>query len=313
MISVNDARRAQTVIGTRLHRTPVMQSTFLGNATGARVVLKLELFQRTGSFKPRGVLNALNALDPAARQRGVVSLSAGNHAQALAWGATSLGIPSTIVMPATAVRSKVDATKAYGGEVIQTEGDLLETTLELQRTRDLTLIHPFDDPRIIAGQGTVGLEILEDVPDVDVVVVGCGGGGLLAGIAAVVKQSRPGVRIIGVEPTGASAMRQSLDAGHAVRLERTNSIADGLAAPFAGALTFEHVRAFVDDVITIEDAEILDGMRALMQRCKILPEPAGAAATGALLTGRLTVPSGASVVSVVSGGNVDLERLRSMF
>jgi threonine dehydratase len=311
-ISVNDARRAQAVIGTRLHRTPVMQSTFLGNAVGARVVLKLELFQRTGSFKPRGVLNALNALDAGARQRGVVSLSAGNHAQALAWGATTLGISSTIVMPATAVRSKVDATKAYGGEVIQTEGDLLATTLELQRSRDLTLIHPFDDPRVIAGQGTVGLEILEDVPDVDVVVVGCGGGGLLSGIAAVVKQSRPGVRVVGVEPTGAAAMRQSLDAGHAVRLERMNTIADGLAAPFAGILTFEHVRAFVDDVVTIEDSEILDGMRALMQRCKILPEPAGAAATGALLTGRLTIPSGASVVSVVSGGNVDLERLRSL-
>jgi threonine dehydratase len=311
-ISVNDARRAQSIIGSRLHRTPVMQSTFLGNAIGARVVLKLELFQRTGSFKPRGVLNALHALDADARRNGVISLSAGNHAQALAWGASTLGIASTIVMPATAVRSKIDATRAYGGEVVQTDGDLLAAALDLQQRRKLTLVHPFDDLRIIAGQGTVGLEILEDVPDVDVIVVGCGGGGLIAGVAAVAKALRPGVRVIGVEPTGAAAMQQSLAAGHPVRLARTDTIADGLAAPFAGALTLQHVLAFVDEIVTVSDEEILAGMRALMQRCKILPEPAGAAATGALLSGRLTISPGSSVVSIVSGGNVDLDRLRSL-
>jgi threonine dehydratase len=312
LISVDDARRAAAVIGSRLHRTSVASSAYLSAAGGARVTLKLELFQKTGSFKPRGVLNALEALDPAARAKGVISLSAGNHAQALAWGASALGIRSAIVMPANASPTKVAATRGYGGEVIQTGEDLLATALELQRQRDLTMVHPFDDLRDIAGQGTVALEIIEDVPDVDVVLVGCGGGGLLAGIAAVVRQLRPAARVIGVEPAGANAMQQSLERGVPVRLQRLDTIADGLAAPFAGAHTLAHVQAFADDVVTVSDAEIIEGMKVLMQRCKILPEPAGAAATGALLTGRLTIPAGSSVVVVISGGNLDLGRLRAL-
>ncbi len=302
-------RNARDAIGARLHRTPLVSSSYLSHVVGADVSLKLELFQKTGSFKPRGVLNALATLDAASRARGVVSLSAGNHAQALAWGATTLGIRSTIIMPLTAARSKVDATRAYGGEVVQTENDLLGTTLQVQSERHLTMVHPFDDPRIIAGQGTVGLEILEDAPDVDVVIVGCGGGGLLSGVAAAIKQTRPAAYIVGVEPAGADAMRQSIARGEPVRLEKIDTIADGLAAPFAGTLTLAHAISFVDEIIALEDREILDGMRVLMQRCKILPEPAGAAATAALLTARLTIPPGARVVSVVSGGNVDLHRL----
>ena len=205
LVSIDDVRKAGSIIRNRVHRTPTSTSAFLSHVTGADVTLKLELFQKTGSFKVRGVLNALDALPDAARRKGVISLSAGNHAQALAWGAAKFGIHSTIVMPATATRSKVEATRGYGGEVIQTDGDLLATALEMQRARDLTLVHPFDDLRIIAGQGTVGLEILEDVPDVDVVVVGCGGGGLLSGIAAAVKLSRPRARVIGNEPTPARA------------------------------------------------------------------------------------------------------------
>jgi threonine dehydratase len=312
LVSLDDVRKAASIIRGRVHRTPTSTSEFLSNVTGANVTLKLELFQKTGSFKVRGVLNALDALPEAARRKGVISLSAGNHAQALAWGAAKFGIRSTIVMPATATRSKVDATRGYGGEVIQTDGDLLATALEMQRERDLTLVHPFDDLHIIAGQGTVGLEIIEDVPDVDIVVVGCGGGGLLSGVAAAVKLSRPLARVIGIEPTGANAMQQSVERGEPVRLARTDTIADGLAAPFAGQHTLHHVRAFVDQVLTVDDGEILQGMRVLMQRCKIAPEPAGAAATGALLTGRLTIPAGARVMSVVSGGNVDLDRLRGL-
>jgi threonine dehydratase len=310
LISIEAVRAARVAIGERLHRTPLVPSAYLSQRIGAPVWLKLELFQKTGSFKPRGVLNALHALDGESRAKGVISLSAGNHAQALAWGATSLGIHSTIVMPATAVRSKVEATKSYGGEIVQTQGDLLATALDIQRQRDLTMIHPFDDPLVIAGQGTVGLEIVEDLPEVDLVVVGCGGGGLLSGVAAAVKQARPAARIVGVEPAGANAMQQSLQKGAPVRLTRVDTIADGLAAPFAGAHTLEHVRAFVDQMITLEDHEILEGMRILMERCKVLPEPAGAAATGGLLSDRLTIPANGNVVAIVSGGNVDLARLR---
>jgi threonine dehydratase len=312
LVSVAEIRAAGAVIGDRLHRTPVTTSAWIGAQCGARVTLKLELFQRTGSFKPRGVLNTLATLTAAERARGVISISAGNHAQAVAWGAAAIGVKSTIVMPATAVRTKVDATRGYGGEVIQTGGDLFETALEIQRDRNLVLVHPFDDPRIIAGAGTVGLEVVEDAPDVDTVIVGCGGGGLLAGVAAAVRGLRPQARVIGVEPTGANAMAQSLAKGEPVRLPSTSTIADGLAAPFAGTHPLAHVQALVERIIEVDDAEIVTAMRALMERCKILPEPAGAAATAALLSRRIDLRPDEHVVAIVSGGNVDLDRLRQL-
>ena len=311
-VSIDAIRAARDVIGTRLRRTPVMSSAWLGAQCGARVTLKLELFQRTGSFKPRGVLNTLATLSADERARGVISLSAGNHAQAVAWGASAAGVRSTIVMPATAARTTVDATRGYGGEVVQTAGDLLATAMELQRERALTLIHPFDDLRIIAGAGTVGLEIVEDVADVDTVIVPCGGGGLVSGVAAAVRAVRPGARVIAVEPTGANAMAQSLAAGKPVRLASTSTIADGLAAPFAGSHTLAHVQELVDRVVELDDAAIVAGMRALMERCKIMPEPAGAAATGALLAGLIDVSPHEHIVVIVSGGNVDLERVRQL-
>ena len=312
LVSLQDVRNARTTIGDRLLRTPLVRSLFLSAESGARVSLKLELFQHTGSFKPRGVLNKLATLSPDERARGVISISAGNHAQALAWAATAIGVPSTIVMPATAVRAKVDATRAFGGEVIQTDADLLSTMRQVQEERSLAFVHPFDDPVVIAGAATLGLEILEDVPDVDVVIAGCGGGGLLSGVAAAVRQVRPSARVVGVEPTGADAMRQSLAKGEPVRLAKLDTIADGLAAPFAGVHTLAHVQAFVDDMVLVEDAAILDAMRALMKRARILPEPAGAAATAALLAGIVSVKPGDRVVVVVSGGNADPDRLRSL-
>jgi threonine dehydratase len=312
LVSLQDVRNARTVIGDRLLRTPLVRSLFLSAETGARVSLKLELFQHTGSFKPRGVLNALEALAPDERARGVISISAGNHAQALAWAATAIGVSSTIVMPATAVRAKVEATRALGGEVIQTEADLLATMRQVQQERSLSFVHPFDDPVVIAGAGTLGLEVVEDEPDVDVVIAGCGGGGLLSGIAAAVRQVNPRARVIGVEPSGADAMRQSLAKGEPVRLAKTETIADGLAAPFAGVHTLAHVQAFVDDIVIVDDAAILEAMRALMKRARILPEPAGAAATAALLGGLVPIKPGERVVVVVSGGNADPERLRSL-
>ena len=312
LVSLDDIQAARRVIGDRLIRTPLVPAPALVPAGGPRVSLKLELFQHTGSFKPRGVLNAIEALPPDERARGVVSISAGNHAQALAWASRAIGISATIVMPANAVQAKVDATRALGGDVIQTAEDLLATMQQVQQERGLSFVHPFDDPVVIAGAATVGLEIAEDAPDVDVIIVGCGGGGLLSGIAAAIHETRPRTRVIGVEPSGADAMRQSLARGSPVRLPRLNTIADGLAAPFAGVHTLAHVQAYVDQMVLVEDMAILEAMRALMRKARIVPEPAAAAATAALLGGFLMIEPAEHVVVVVSGGNVDPERVRSL-
>ena len=309
LVSRSDIAAARDVIHDRLHYTPVIRSTYLGERVGGRVHLKLELFQKTGSFKPRGVLNRLAHLSDAERQRGLISLSAGNHAQAVAWAAREYGVAATIVMPANASATKVEATRGYGGNVVQTDGDLLATALGLQREHALTLIHPFDDPHVIAGQGTVGLEIVEQVPDVELVLVGVGGGGLISGVAAAVKALAPNARVVGVEPEGAPGMTESLRRGEAVRLERVDTIADGLAAPFAGRLNYAHVAALVDEMVLVSDAEIAAAIPVLMERCKILPEPAAAAATAALLSGKVVPPPDATTVVIVSGGNMDLGRL----
>jgi len=255
LVGKDDILNAREVIADRLHRTPVMGSSYLGEQIGVRLYFKLELFQKTGSFKVRGVLNKLHHLNPKDKHKGVITLSSGNHAQALAWAATQSGISSTIVMPAASVPSKIDATRKYGGEVILTEGDLLNTCLTIQKERGLTLVHPFDDLKIIAGQGTVGTEILEDVPDVDAVIIGVGGGGLISGVAAAVKSENPQIKVIGVEPEGASAMTKSLQQGKPVHLDRVNTIADGLAAPFAGEHTLFHVQAYVDEMVIVSDQE----------------------------------------------------------
>src|SRR5258708_4521605 len=270
------------------------------------------MFQKTGSFKVRGVLNKLHHLSEADKQKGVITLSAGNHAEALAWGARKAGIHATVVMPAHAVRSKVEATRGYGAEIVQTEGDLLATCLAIQKERGLTLVHPFDDPLIIAGHGTIGLEILEDLPQVDVVVVGVGGGGLISGIAALLKARKPTVKVFGVEPEGASGMSQSLQRGEPVHLDKVNTIADGLAAPFAGEHTLAHVQAFVDKVVIVSDQEIVNAMGLIMERCKVLAEPAAASTLAAVLSGKLSLPPGATVLCVLSGGNIDRERLKTL-
>lgn len=312
LVTLHDIRDAAAAINGHVHRTFQQGSTYLSNACGANVSLKLELFQKTGSFKVRGVINTLRQLSDIDRKRGVISLSAGNHAQALAWGAARLGIEATIVMPMTAVASKVAATKGYGGNVIQTDGDLLATALALKEERGLVLVHPFDDLRVIAGQGTVGLEVVEDVPDVDVVIVACGGGGLISGVAAAVKQLKPNVRVIGVEPEGANAMKLSLEAGAPQRLAKLNTIADGLAAPFAGANNYEHVKHYVDEMLVIPDSEIFAGMRVLMERCKLFVEPSAGAAVAPLLNGAISLNKNDRVVPIVCGGNIDLERLRTL-
>ncbi len=312
LITPQDIAAAQTVISGRLHRTPIQPSAFLSNQTGARVHLKLELFQKTGSFKPRGVLNRLHHMPIEEKSKGIITLSAGNHAQAVAWAAQQEGIPATVIMPAHAVQAKVDATRGYGGEVIQTDGNLLEVCQHVQEERGLTLVHPFDHPDIIAGQGTVGQEILEDVPDVDLVIVGVGGGGLISGVAAAIKQANPTARVIGVEPEGAPTMTRSLEKNAPAHLDHVDTVADGLAAPFVGAHNLAHVQTFVDELVQISDEEIIRSMWLIIERCKVVAEPAAASTVAALLSGQITVPQGGQVVCILSGGNVDRERLKRM-
>lgn len=312
LVTLDDVRTARTVIGDRVHRTPMMASATLSAMTGADVYLKLELFQKTGSFKVRGALNRMDQLTAEERKRGVVTLSAGNHAQAVAWAARAMGVSATVVMPTTAVRSKVEATRGYGGDVVQTSGDLLGTAHAIQAERGLALVHPFDDDRVIAGAGTVALEVFEDLPDADVLLVGCGGGGVLSGTSVTARGLRPAARVIGVEPEGASGMRQSLDHGSPVRPDRLSTIADGLAAPFTGVRNFAHVQGLGVEMVTVPDEAIIEAMWLLIERCKVLAEPAAAAGLAALLAGKVTVAPGAKVVLLVTGGNVDRERLRTL-
>jgi threonine dehydratase len=306
----------------RVHRTPLLSSRTLGEriGVGGPVWLKAENLQKTGSFKPRGALNQIEQLSAEEKARGVITVSAGNHAQGVAWAAAAAGVQATVVMAEAASPVKVAATRGYGAEVVLHGANNTEAFAEMERLsreRGLTLIHPFDAPAIIAGHGTVGLEILDALPEFgqgagrDTVVVGIGGGGLISGIAIAIKSQRPGVRIIGVEPRAAAAMTESLRAGKVMPLARANTIADGLAAPFVGQRNLAIVQRLVDDVILLDDDAILDGLRFLLERAKLVAEPAGAAATAALLTGAVPVESGATVVAIVSGGNVDRERLRA--
>jgi threonine dehydratase len=306
LVELVDLEAARSAIGDRLHRTPTFSSATLGELAGARVFLKAELFQKTGSFKPRGVLTNLAALTDAERQRGVIGISAGNHAQALAWGAAAEGIDALLVMWQGASEAKVEATRGYGAEVdLASPGptEAFDRLAELVEQTGRTLVHPFDHPLTIAGQGTVGLELIEDVPDADVVVVPVGGAGLISGIATAVKGLRPEARVIGVEPELSPALYEALAAGKPVPVD-PRSIADGLSAPFAGDFGFEICRERVDGVVLVTEAEIEEGMRFLYARAKLACEPAGAATTGALLAAKIPLAPGETVVAVVSGGNV---------
>ena len=314
MLALEAIHHARTRIGNRVHRTPLLSASRLGNRAGVTLSLKCESLQKTGSFKVRGALNRIAQLDASARRRGVITVSAGNHAQALAWASRDADVSCTVVMPTAASRAKVDASRGYGADVVlhgTTSIEAFARAHELAKERGLTFIHPFDDDEIQAGQGTVGLEILEQQPDLDAVVVPIGGGGLIAGIAVAIKEQRATVRVYGVEPTGAAVMRRSLDAGKPVRLDVIKTIADGLAAPMAGELTYPLVARYVDDVVLVSDDEIAAAMRDLLFSAKLLTEPAGAAATAAILSGKLPL-AGQRVVSILSGGNVDAERVANI-
>jgi threonine dehydratase len=312
LITLPQILAARETLAGYLHRTPTATSTYLGGQLDLNLYFKLELLQKTGSFKPRGVLNRMQHLSADEKARGVITLSAGNAAQAVAWAAKQAGVAATVVMPAGAVQSKVEATRGYGGEVIQTAKSLLDTCLTIQRERNLTLVHPFDDLHLIAGHGTAGLELLEDVPHVDVVIVGVGGGGLISGVAAALKSQRPSVKVIGVEPEGASAMTQSLAKGEPVHLSSVNTIADGLAAPFAGQYTLAHVQAYVDEVVLVSDEAISEALGLILERCKVLAEPAAASTLAALWSGAIKLTPGSTVVCILSGGNIDRATLKQL-
>lgn len=312
MLSLATVRAARERLAGRVHTTPLMSATRLGDRVGVRLLLKCENFQKTGSFKARGALNYLSQLSDADRKRGVVTFSAGNHAQSLAWAARTAGVSATVVMPAAASPTKAAASRDYGAEVVLFGANGMEALAkarELQQERNLVFAHPFDNDDVMAGQGTAGLELLDQVADLDAVVVPIGGGGLIGGMLVAIKESNPKIRVYGVEPSGAAAMRRSLDAGRATTLDAVKTIADGLAAPMAGDLTFEVVRRYADDVVVIDDDTIAAAMRDLLTSAKLLAEPGGAAATAAVLTRALPLRQGERVAAIVSGGNIDAGRL----
>ncbi len=310
-ITLAKIQAARARIADRVHRTPMFSSETLSRQLGAPVFLKAENLQKTGSFKPRGATNAIRLLGPEARARGIVTISAGNHAQAVAYAAAPEGIRCVVVMPSGAIPSKVAACRAFGAEVVLhgTTREAFTRFEELQAREGLIPVHPFDNPDVIAGQGTVGLEILEEVPDASLVVVPIGGGGLISGVATALRALNAQVRIVGVEPVGSNAMRAALDAGRPVALDRIDSIADGLGAPAVTARTLEMTQRLVDEVVLVADSDIVAAMRLLLERAKLLVEPAGAAGLAALLGGQVS-GRGGSIVIVLSGGNADLGRLK---
>jgi len=319
LVGLDEILAARERIASRVHRTPLLSSetaarfvTRGGPRLGdGRLYLKAEHLQKTGSFKARGMTNRISTLDADQRARGAITMSAGNAGQAYAWAGHEAGVPVTVVMAAGANPTKVAACLGYGAEVVL-EGDHVGDAFRaLERIRDqrgLTFVHPFEDPAVIAGHGSVGLEILEDLPDVDVVVVGVGGGGLISGVAAALKERRPEVRIYGVEPVDAAAMSLAFEAGEPVTIQ-PRTVADGLAAPFAGALTLAMCRRYLDGLVVLDDATILGGMRFALERMKQVLEPAGAAALAAILFGRIAIRDDERVAVVASGGNVDVSRI----
>ncbi len=320
LVGLDEILAARERIAGRVQRTPLMSSAtaarFVREAGGPRLAddrlyVKAEHLQKTGSFKARGMTNRIETLEVDQRQRGVITMSAGNAGQAYAWAGREAGVPVTVVMAAAANPTKVQACRDYGAEVVLEGAHVGEAFAALERIRaerGLTFVHPFEDAAVIAGHGSAGLEILDDLPDVDVVVVGVGGGGLIAGVATALKELRPSVRVYGIEPTGAAAMTAAFAAGEPVTINPV-TVADGLAAPFAGDLTLALCRRYLDGLIVMDDATILAGVRFALERMKQVLEPAGAAALAAVLTLGIPIRDGERVAVLASGGNIDMARI----
>ncbi len=312
MLTLDDIRAARERVRDEIVLTPCTRSLVFDDLVPGRLHFKFENLHRTGSFKERGALNRLLHLSEDERRRGVIAASAGNHAQAVAFHATRLGIPATILMPETTPLVKVSNTRRHGAEVIlhgQRFSQAIEESRRLQRERDLVMVHAYDDELIVAGQGTIALELAEQLPEVDVVVVPIGGGGIISGIALGLKSLKPDVRIIGVEADAAPSATRSREAGRIVEVETEETLADGIAVKALGEVTFPLVERFVDDIVVVKEDEIARAILLLLEREKSMVEGAGAASLAALLSGRVQVGDHESVVALLCGGNIDVNIL----
>jgi threonine dehydratase len=315
MLELSDVLDARARVEETARRTPLDYSHTFSDMTGAEVHLKLETFQRTGSFKIRGATNRIKTLSNEEKSVGVVTASAGNHAQGVALAATKSGVDSTIVMPENAPISKIKATRDYGATVVLHGDDYdeaAEKAHEIERDEDRTYVHAFDDERVMAGQGTIGLEIVEDLPELDTVVVPIGGGGLIAGVATAVKEQQPDARVIGVQAEGASSAAQSLRKGELYTLDAVDTIADGIATRSVGEKTFEVIEERVDEVVTVSDSEIAVAVTHLLERAKTLVEGAGAVPLAAMLSEDIEYEDDESIVPIMSGGNIDMNTLTTV-
>lgn len=319
-ITLAGIQATRAALAGRVHHTPVLTSTTAARVVHAssgvqvadgRLYLKAEHLQKTGSFKARAALARISSLTDDEKARGAITISAGNAGAAYAWAAREAGVPMTVVMPLAAVQAKVDACREYGAEVVlhgQHVGESLEHLERLREERGLVLVHPYDQPEVLLGNGSCGLEIIADLPDVDVVVIAVGGGGLIGGVTVALCESRPGIRVYGVEPVGSNALQQALAANEPVRVS-PQSVADGLNAPSAGHLALDVAKRYLAGLVVIDDATILAGLRFAVERTKQVLEPAGATALAAVLTGAIPLRDGDRVAVLLSGGNVATDRL----
>ncbi|MDP4127912.1 MAG: threonine ammonia-lyase [Bacillota bacterium] len=311
LLTMNHIKEAQNSIRPFIHRTVLDHSTTFSSLTGGEIYLKMENLQKTGSFKVRGAANKVIKLSDKDKKKGVLAASAGNHAQGVALAASRIGIPATIVMPESAPLAKVSATEGYGAKVILSGSvfdDAHQKAMEIQSETGAIFIHAFNDPDVMAGQGTIGLEIIEDLPEVDTVLIPIGGGGLIAGVAVAIKSLKPSVRVVGVEAAGAACMLHALKVGKPEPLEEASTLADGIAVKCAGDLTFETVSHYVDEIVTVGEEEISEAILTLMERSKTIAEGAGAVAIAAALQHKVNL-SGQNAALILSGGNIDVNFL----
>ncbi|MEP6904935.1 MAG: threonine/serine dehydratase [Gemmatimonadales bacterium] len=313
MTTLQDIIAAAATLENVAVRTPALPDDVLGEQLGIQLWHKAEVLQRGGAFKFRGAYNYLSSLDPDIRVRGVVAPSSGNHGQGVAMAARLFGVPATVVMPTNVTPAKRAGAERLGARIVlagTTTQERADKAREICEAEGLTLVHPYDDPKIIAGQGTVGLEILADVPQVDTVLVPVGGGGLSAGVATAVKLLSPRTRVIGVEPTSAPKLSRAREQGKPVRLELTGGLADGLQASEIGGLPFMHLQLYIDEVVVVDDAPLAGAMRHLLDRMKLVVEPSGAITVAALMTG--AVKDTGKTVAVLSGGNIEWSGLTEL-
>jgi threonine dehydratase len=307
-VKLEDVKKAYDTLNGSVKRTALDECSILEEMTGNKVYLKLENLQKTGSFKVRGALNKISNLTDEEKSKGVIASSAGNHAQGVALGAKAMGIKATIVMPKNAPLAKISATRGYGADVIlhgPVYDDAYAKACEIQKETGATFVHPFDDKHVIAGQGTIGLEILEDLEDVDAIVVPIGGGGLLAGVAVAVKSINPSIKIIGVEASNAASMKAAIQKGYVHEINTKSTIADGIAVRKAGEITYELIKEYVDEIVTVTESEIAQAILFMIEKNRVVTEGAGAASLAAIISGKIKM-TGKKIVSIISGGNIDV-------